>query len=277
MAEQHPDSYYKTPFKFSGKEMDEETGLHYFGARYYDSRSSIWLSVDPLAEKYPSIGPYVYVASNPINAIDPDGKQIFPIHGTWSDNSTWKDLKGIRNATSKLFGDSKVSMPFQWSGGNYDVYRKIAANELIDHIRSERKGMDSSEPITLVGHSHGGNVAILAANMLSKLDEFNDVQINLLTINTPARSDYQLSETARKRVNHVNVYDPSDPVQIHGGNMLTTPIFPSTIKGTGDYGPAAREFSSAKQNIQVINSQGIFGDFHNSHNRTRDWIDDIED
>lgn len=31
MAEQYPASYYKTPFKFSGKEMDEETGLHYFG------------------------------------------------------------------------------------------------------------------------------------------------------------------------------------------------------------------------------------------------------
>ncbi|MDR6969265.1 RHS repeat-associated protein [Flavobacterium arsenatis] len=73
MAEQHPDSYYKTPFKFSGKEMDEETGLHYFGARYYDSRSSIWLSVDPLAEKFPSWNPYNYTMQNPINLVDPTG------------------------------------------------------------------------------------------------------------------------------------------------------------------------------------------------------------
>lgn len=37
---------------------------------------SIFLSVDPLAEKYPNINPYVYVANNPINAIDPDGRDI---------------------------------------------------------------------------------------------------------------------------------------------------------------------------------------------------------
>ncbi|WP_245569826.1 RHS repeat domain-containing protein [Flavobacterium soli] len=74
MAEQYPDSYYKTPFKFSGKELDEHTGLHYFGARYYDSRISIWLSVDPLAEKGPNINPYVYCMENPISLIDPDGR-----------------------------------------------------------------------------------------------------------------------------------------------------------------------------------------------------------
>ena len=74
MAEQYPSSYYKTPFKFSGKELDEETGLHYFGARYYDSRSSIWLSVDPLALRYPATNPYVYCFDNPINMIDPDGR-----------------------------------------------------------------------------------------------------------------------------------------------------------------------------------------------------------
>ncbi|MDR6969257.1 RHS repeat-associated protein [Flavobacterium arsenatis] len=73
MAEQYPDSYYKTPFKFSGKEMDEETGLHYFGARYYDSRSSIWLSVDPLAESFPNWNPYNYTMQNPINLVDPTG------------------------------------------------------------------------------------------------------------------------------------------------------------------------------------------------------------
>lgn len=229
-----------------------------------------------MAEKYPNISPYTYVANNPINAIDPDGKQIFPLHGTWSDLSTWKDLDGIKRATFKLFGDSQLVEPINWYGGNYDAYRKVAAIQLIDHIRKSRVGMDSSEPITLVGHSHGGNVAILAANMLMKLDEFKDVQINLLTINTLARSDYQLSTEARAKVNHINVYDPSDPVQNKGGDMLTYPFFPSTIKGTGDYGPAAREFSSARQNIEVDNPQGVFGDFHNSHNRTKDWIDNIE-
>jgi RHS repeat-associated protein len=76
MAEQKPSSYYASPYKFNGKELDEETGLYYYGARYYDPRTSIWLSVDPLAEKYPSISPYAYVANNPLRYIDPDGREI---------------------------------------------------------------------------------------------------------------------------------------------------------------------------------------------------------
>ena len=64
---------YTTPYKFTGKELDEETGLYYFGARYYDSRSSVWLSVDPLAGKYPNWNPYNYALNNPINFTDPNG------------------------------------------------------------------------------------------------------------------------------------------------------------------------------------------------------------
>ena len=52
MAEQLPSSYYKTPYKFNGKELDEETGLYYYGARYYDPRISVWLSVDQLYEVF---------------------------------------------------------------------------------------------------------------------------------------------------------------------------------------------------------------------------------
>ena len=69
---------YNNPFKYNGKELDEATGLYYYGARYYDPKTSIWLSVDPLAEKYPSISPYVYVANNPMVYVDPDGRDIVP-------------------------------------------------------------------------------------------------------------------------------------------------------------------------------------------------------
>ena len=58
----------------SGKEKDTETGYHYFGARYYNSNLSLWLSVDPMSDKYPSLSPYNYCAWNPMKIVDPDGR-----------------------------------------------------------------------------------------------------------------------------------------------------------------------------------------------------------
>ena len=63
-------------YTFSAKEKDSETSLSYFGARYYSSDLSIWLSVDPMSDKYPSLSPYVYCADNPIKLVDPNGDTI---------------------------------------------------------------------------------------------------------------------------------------------------------------------------------------------------------
>ena len=49
------------------------TYYHYFGARYYDSDNSLWLSVDPLADKYPSLSSYMYAEGNPVMMVDPNG------------------------------------------------------------------------------------------------------------------------------------------------------------------------------------------------------------
>ena len=64
----------------TGKERDEETGYGYFGARYMDHElMTMWLSVDPMADKYPSISPYAYCAWNPVKLKDPDGREINPV------------------------------------------------------------------------------------------------------------------------------------------------------------------------------------------------------
>ncbi|WP_248616341.1 RHS repeat-associated core domain-containing protein [Prevotella disiens] len=62
------------PYKFNGKQFDEETGLYYYGARYMNPVASIWYGVDPLAEKYINIGSYIYCHSSPIILIDPTGE-----------------------------------------------------------------------------------------------------------------------------------------------------------------------------------------------------------
>jgi len=45
----------------------------YFGARYYASDLSVWLSVDPLSDMYPSTSPFMYVRGNPVMLVDPNG------------------------------------------------------------------------------------------------------------------------------------------------------------------------------------------------------------
>ena len=72
---------------FNGKEKDYESGFHYYGARYYWGESLTgWMSVDPLADKYPGISPYAYCAWNPIICIDPDGKKIYMLFYTVGNN-----------------------------------------------------------------------------------------------------------------------------------------------------------------------------------------------
>ncbi len=69
------------PYKYNGKELDRFQNLDLFdyGARHYDAALGRWFTVDPLAEKYYSISPYVYVANNPVRFIDPTGMDIWEI------------------------------------------------------------------------------------------------------------------------------------------------------------------------------------------------------
>jgi len=82
----------RLPWQFNGKELDE-TGLYYYGARYYNPRAGVWMSPDPILAGHfssstspadsqaaePRISPaglevFTYVNNNPINAVDPDGR-----------------------------------------------------------------------------------------------------------------------------------------------------------------------------------------------------------
>jgi len=60
-------------YKYVGKERDEETGLYYYGARYYAAWLCRFVSVDPLQHKYPYYTPYQYAGNKPITFIDLDG------------------------------------------------------------------------------------------------------------------------------------------------------------------------------------------------------------
>ena len=61
------------------KNLDDESGLYYFGARYYDPETGRFITKDPDGGDVTdpqSPNPYVYVKNNPLNLIDPDGQQV---------------------------------------------------------------------------------------------------------------------------------------------------------------------------------------------------------
>ena len=65
---------FTSPYRFNAKELDPETGLAYYGARYYQNKIGVWLSVDPMASAAPGWSPYRAFYCNPIQYIDPDGQ-----------------------------------------------------------------------------------------------------------------------------------------------------------------------------------------------------------
>ncbi|MDQ6531927.1 RHS repeat-associated core domain-containing protein [Flavobacterium sp. LHD-85] len=94
LFEEHSSSF-SSPYLFNGKELDRETNLSYYGARYLDMKTSLWLNVDPLALYNPmfedefyfdgdhndgvynsgNLSNFNYCYQNPIKYVDPNGKQ----------------------------------------------------------------------------------------------------------------------------------------------------------------------------------------------------------
>ena len=70
------------PYKFNGKQFDEETGLYYYGARYMNPATSLFLNVDRFLEKYTSFTPYNYCGANPIGRIDLNGDTLSVVNKT---------------------------------------------------------------------------------------------------------------------------------------------------------------------------------------------------
>ena len=61
-------------YRYTGKERDEETGLYYYGARYYAAWLGRWTSADPLGLQA-GVNLYLYCRAGPVTYVDPDGMQ----------------------------------------------------------------------------------------------------------------------------------------------------------------------------------------------------------
>lgn len=204
---------------FIGQYADPSTALSYLNARYYDSKRGQFLSEDPVFWADPlsqnlmhpqGLNSYSYANDNPVTSEDPTGLLTLIIPGTFYNPSDWKK-GGIESsfvkAVGKSFNDSAHTKVIDdrsvWSGADTSAARESAAEKIADFINSY--SFAKNEPLNLVGHSHGGNVAIRVTDLVS-----HPVN-NLVTLSTPVRSDYVPNAAVVQ--NHINVYSARDPVQ----------------------------------------------------------------
>jgi len=133
-----------SPFKFNGKEMDEETGNYYYGARYYDPKLSIFIGVDPLADKYPGISPYAYCLNNPINLTDPTGME--------------PDEPGSPPKRNILITINDGGDPIKPETWDSEVWHHITVNDISEANDALKKYLGDTKANNIVVNNHGGPV-----------------------------------------------------------------------------------------------------------------------
>ena len=149
---------WNTPYLFNAKEFDEETGMYYYGARYYEPRLSLWMSTDPAQEEYNSHSSFCFSGNNPVIYIDYNGKE-------------WTDLDG------QVITDTKNIKKFIFYSKDFSEQAEVQYNDGIKKygagsvamsqtsttkaFSEDWKNMSGSEISEVLIMTHGKNQSIL--------------------------------------------------------------------------------------------------------------------
>jgi RHS repeat-associated protein len=174
-------------FLFTSKEMDEETGLYYFGARYFHPAQARWLSADPILDQYlegerggsgvytvQNLSLFAYAHQNPIKFIDPSGNDVIVyfagFHGFWE--GPYRVLEPNKLTTGKMATEIKK---FAEENKIPDVaVMAYATGKDMDHnvrdvVKLIKDNLDKpGEKVVVYGYSLGGEAATRVATELQK-------------------------------------------------------------------------------------------------------------
>lgn len=141
--------------KYSGKELQDELDLNFydFGARNYDPALGKWMNIDPMAEKYYPLSPYVYAINNPLFFVDPDGREIIIYYG--KDNKQTQTYTYVKDRDysnmDPFLADSYRALDALYTASNVTIDGKDVnlMDDLINHekelsVVKEEKGYTGS-------------------------------------------------------------------------------------------------------------------------------------
>ncbi len=174
-------------YKYVGKERDEETGLYYYGARYYAAWLCRFVSVDPLQFEYPHYTPYQYAGNKPISYIDLDGleeakreevkKNVFP-------NNPSEGQYFINNGENNSFWGYKYSKDNGWVG--------IGGFVKLDSVTITAKKSDNI-PSIISREKWGALPPIILGREWEKINGNLSVYYNTITIHHTGNKDNYLT------------------------------------------------------------------------------------
>ncbi|HRZ42295.1 MAG TPA: RHS repeat-associated core domain-containing protein [Bacteroidales bacterium] len=233
-----------TPYQFSAKENDEETGYSYFGARYYNSDVSVWLSVDPIAIMYPALSPFMYVGGNTINQIDPDGRYFFGLFGsTKAQRKAARELVAKSGGTIHDFHKKSINVTYSSKESN-----SISSDYYGDGYRYHVVRFDKS------GHQYEAGIAIYPEQITTN----STVSASIATIGGMAggmQQSYKYGDHTVKYAEYINGKLRSADVLTRSNQLQATKV----IKGLKVAGKVCTIASVAVSTVQFINSDDQSG------------------
>lgn len=264
-------------YGFNGMEKDNElkgeANSYDFGARMHDPRVGRFLSLDPLAAKYPSLSDYAFVANSPLNSIDPDGRLILFINGLrlfhsdndqdprsgysgfykydifnyWStDENSFGEKADLVSLFSQGISDNNIlftSGSSSWDSQAYERKEEGRKKAKLFHSKYLKGDiqLNKDETIKIVSHSQGGSHAAGFVEQLMKYKDKNGdplYNIEIMYYITPHQpTDF----TTPKGFPSIQYSHPND--------AITTDAAPSwLINGNSKYGliKGATEFHGDK-------------------------------
>ena len=198
LVDEHSSSE-EMPYKFNGKEFDQETGLYYYGARYMDPKISMWLGVDQLAEKYPNVTGFCYTMNNPIKFIDPNGKET---HVVKNKNGTYKVVGGVLNKDRGIY--------------------MISRNKYGRYIKGKMIGYSTSTTTFYDTDHNNGKGAWAVGAIINPMDGSGKAFLQKIVSSNVTLDDYMKNA----RTNH-----PYDFKVTNGGSSVIDRSFTYTYRG----------------------------------------------